>query len=489
MKTYMLNLKIIRHIHPTVGAVSQPHQSKCIVNSKIYYNIIFVFIFITFIVTLVPTLSAQNTLTPMTEKDFLTSGFYGGGLTFINGDAYIQIQLQPEIPIGKVGLGFNFVLLYNPYAENAEDQFLAEDGEVWDSASTWLRLIRYISYGDLYDPLYFRLGEFDYLTIGHGSIMSGYSNHDRRGLHLNLRKTGNKYGVETMVNDLGMPTIFGGRGFYRPFQRLENNNLLTRMEFGATYITDIDPNYPDNDLHSFDAVGVDVGFPIVEQSSFRIDLYNDYAVQTPPVNPQETMDADDTSGLPSDIGDTQQEELTWGNGTGIGLASTKAIFKFEYRIFSNGYIPSIFDYTYETGIPIFWGYETNNDTRRGFFTQLIIQPLPELQLLGAYEQYDNNTSKIYLGVNESGLVPQMGFRAFYTKRNIGEDGDTGFFSDLVDLDEKSALNLEVSYVVVPPIQTIFVHQYRFRRVQTDDGSSQFEPIHTTSIMLGVTTDF
>ena len=115
--------------------------------------------------------------------------------------------------------------------------------------------------------------------------------------------------------------------------------------------------------------------------------------------------------------------------------------------------------------------------------------MPELQLLGAYEQYDNNTSKIYLGVNESGLVPQMGFRAFYTKRNIGEDGDTGFFSDLVDLDEKSALNLEISYVVVPPIQTIFVHQYRFRRIQTDDGNSEFEPIHTTSIMRGVTTDF
>ena len=155
----------------------------------------------------------------MEESNFLTSGLYGGGLTFINGDAYVRLQLQPEIPLGKFGLGLDLVLLYNPYAENVGDQFLAEDGEAWDSASTWLRLIRYFSYGKPYDPFYFRLGEFDYLTIGHGSIMSGYSNHDRRGLHLNLRKSDSKYGIETMVNDLGNPTIFGGRGFYRPFQR------------------------------------------------------------------------------------------------------------------------------------------------------------------------------------------------------------------------------------------------------------------------------
>ena len=124
----------------------------------------------------------------MEESNFLTSGLYGGGLTFINGDAYVRLQLQPEIPLGKFGLGLDIVLLYNPYAENAGDQFLAEDGEAWDSASTWLRLIRYFSYGKPYDPFYFRLGEFDYLTIGHGSIMSGYSNHDRRGLHLNHQK-------------------------------------------------------------------------------------------------------------------------------------------------------------------------------------------------------------------------------------------------------------------------------------------------------------
>lgn len=435
-------------------------------------------------------ISAEDRLTPMAEQNFLTSGFHGGGLTFINGDAYVRLQLQPEIPLGKVGLGFDFVLLYNPYAENAEDQFLAEDAETWDSTSTWLRLIRYISFAEPYDPFYCRFGEFDYLTIGHGSIMSGYSNHDRRGLHLNLRKSDNKYGVETMVNDLGYPTIFGARGFYRSLQRTENNNLITRFELGATYLTDIDPNSMEKGEEPLNVVGVDIGFPIFERSSFRLDLYDDIAVLNPPPKPEnlllELVATEENAVTESD---TSISEIAWGNAVGIGIASTKAIFKFEYRIFADGYIPAVFDYTYESGMPDFWGHETSDEARRGFFTQLIWQPMPQLHFLGAFENYDNRTSKLYLGIKESGLIPRLTFRTFYTKRNIGSDSEKNFFFELIDLDEKSALSLEVRYDIFPPVQTILVNEYRFRRVQTDDGTSQFEPIHKTSIMVGVSSDF
>ena len=442
-------------------------------------------------------ITAEELLTPMDQQNFLTSGFYGGGLSFINGDAYVRLQLQPEIPIGKVRVGFDLVLLYNPYAEDGDNLFLAEDGEKWESASTWLRLIRFISYGDPYDPFYFRVGEFDYLTIGHGSIMSGYSNHDRRGIHLNVRRDDNQYGVETMLNDLGDPTIFGGRSFIRPFQQPANNNLFTRFEIGATYITDIDPIPLEVDEEPFNVVGVDFGFPIVERSSFRLDLYNDIALQNPPPDPailaaavnevEESAETDTEETMLAE--ETMSTELTWGNATGIGFTSTKAILKFEYRIFDDGYIPTVFDYTYETGAPEFWGYEKSNVAGRGFFTHLIWHPIPQFHFLSAFEIYNNNTSKIYLGVIESGLVPRLTFRAFYAKRNIGEDGDTNFFADLFDLDEKSALNLEIRYMIFPPVETIVIKEYRFRRVQTDSGLTEFEPIHKTSIMFGVSTKF
>lgn len=458
--------------------------------SSYFTLVIFLFLFI-------PSIFAQNISSLVAENNFLTSGFYGGGLSFIDGDVYARIQLQPELPIGNFGVGLDLVILFNPYAEPGNPQFLAEDGEEWNSFSTWLRLIRYFRYAHPYDPLYFRLGEFDYLTIGHGSIMSGYSNHDRRGLHFNIRKVDRKYGVETMINDLGAPTIFGGRGFYRPFLREENNNILTRFEVGATYLTDVDPLIQVDGEEPLSTVGLDVGFPILEQSSFRLDLYNDIAVHNSPMKPDE-IDSDQTDNMeenttqPDDTGPDEipsVSDLGVGNTTGIGFISNKAIIRLEYRIFSAGYIPSIFDYTYKTGTPEFLGYEKTSEARRGYFAQLIWQPMPQIHFLSTFEKYNNNTSKLYLGVKEEGLIPRLAFRAFYTKRNIGADGETGFFTDLIDLDEKSALNLEIRYVVVPPVQMIIVYEYRFRRKQTETGVTQFEPIRKTSVMFGVSTDF
>ena len=434
----------------------------------------------------------DKALNEMEQSDFLTSGLYGGGLTFIDGDAYVQLQLQPDIPLGKIGIGLDLILLYNPYAEGTEPQILAEDGESWDSPSTWLRLIRYVRYGQPYDPFYVRFGELDYLTIGHGSIMSGYSNYDRRGLRLNFRDSKNRSGIETMLNDIGNPSIFGGRVFLRPFQREENNNFLTRFELGATYLTDINPNLQEAGEEPLSAIGLDVGFPLFETSTFRLDLYDDIAflntLSDTPEPESETAAVE---------GSSTTANLAWGNAVGVGFAFTQAIFKIEYRVFGDGYIPSVFDYTYESAkslspepnMPQFLGLETTTEPRRGFYSQLIWQPLPQIHFLGTLEDYTNIEPKLYMGTTVSKLVPRLSLRAFYTKRDIGTGGETNFFGDLFNLDEKSAFSIEARYTVFPPVETIVLREYTFRRVETAEGGSQFEPIHKTSFMVGVSTDF
>ena len=464
---------------------------------NIFASIISTFVFF----LILPTFAQDDTqstpieedkaLTKIAQPDFLTSGLYGGGLTFIGSDAYIRLQLQPDIPLGKIGIGLDLILLYNPYAEGDEPQILAEDGEIWDNPSTWLRLIRYVRYAHPYDPFHFRFGELDYLTIGHGSIMSGYSNYNRRGLRLNLRNSENRYGIETMMNDIGNPTIFGGRAFLRPFQRPENNNLLTRFELGATYLTDINPNLHEEGEKPLSAVGLDVGFPIFETSTFRLDLYDDIAF----LNTLENNDSETEIALTEENSVTT--DLAWGNAVGIGFSFIQTLFKIEYRTFGEGYIPSVFDYTYESekslspqpGMPQFLGLETDTELRRGFFSQLIWHPLPQVHFLGTLEDYTNSEPKLYMGITESGLVPRFSVRAFYTKRDIGEGAETNFFGDLFDLDEKSAFSLEVRYEVFPPVVTIVTREYTFRRVETAEGISQFEPIHKTSFMVGLSTDF
>jgi len=486
-----------------------------------------------FLLTLLTSTPAEEDpgLSALQHPDFLTSGFYGGGLTFIGTSPYIQLQAQPDIPLGKISIGLDLVVLYNPYATDAGSQFLAEDGESWDSPSTWLRLIRYVSYAQPYDPFYFRLGELDYLTIGHGSIMSGYSNYDRRGLQVNLRKSNNRYGVETMVNDLGNPLIFGGRLFYRPFlrsknntsltqfehqpaPRSENNNFLTRFELGGTYLTDIDPNPQEDAEYPLIALGVDAGFPLIERSTFRLDLYNDFAVlntlSPKPEDmfeePEEQLEMESAEQEPTrrlesgPIGGedtTPAKEFAWGNAVGVGFTFTKASFKLEYRVLGEEYIPSVFDYTYESAkliapesdMPDFLDIQTNNEQRRGFFSQFIWKPGEHLHFFGTFEDYNNSSPKLYMVVSESGLVPRLRVRALYTKRDIGEGDETSFFADLFNLDEKSAFRLEIGYAIYPPIETIVTREYRFRRIQTAEGISQFEPIHKTSFMVGIRTDF
>ena len=454
-------------------------------------------------------------LASLQQPDFLTSGLYGGGLTFIGTSPYIQLQAQPDIPLGKFNIGLDLVILYDPYATDTSTQFLAEDGESWDSPSTWLRLIRYISYAQPYDPFYFRLGEFDYLTIGHGSIMSGYSNYDRRGLRVNLRKSNSRYGVETVVNDLGNPMIFGGRFFYRPFLRPENNNFLTRFELGGTYLTDINPNLQEDGEELLTALGVDVGFPIIERSTFRLDLYNDFAVLNTLSPKPEDMSEEPEESLETELTDqeptrrlesapiggeevTPAKEFTWGNAVGVGFAVPQVLFKFEYRVFEEGYIPTVFDYTYESAKSLspepdmfdFLDLETNDERRRGFFSQFIWKPVESnFHFFGTFEDYNNSSPKLYMVVAGSGLIPRLSWRTFYTKRDIGAGDETNFFRDLFDLDERSALRLEVCYAIYPPVETIVAREYRFRRVETTEGVSQFEPIHKTSFMVGISTDF
>ena len=454
------------------------------------------------------------------DMGFLTDKLYGAGLTFIDSNTYVQLQLQPDIPLGKIGIGLDLILLYNPFAQDPTPRFLAEDGESWDSPSTWLRLIRSVRYGRPYDPFYFRFGELDYTTIGHGSIMSGYANYDRRGLRLNFRNSENRWGVETVLNDFGNPTIFGGRAFLRPFQRRENNNMLTWFELGATYLTDIDPNLQEKEEEPLIALGVDAGFPIIERSTFRLDVYNDFvllntAPETQDIVSEEPLETEDAPEEPLAGESTEQQStrrlesvpigeepaastnLAWGNAVGVGVTFTQAIFKVEYRIFEEGYIPSVFDYTYESAkslspepyAPQFFDLETTTERRRGFCSQLIWQPIPQLHLFGVLENYNVSPPKLYLGITETGLVPRLSVRAFYAKRDIGEDMDTGFFTDLFDLDEKSALNFEIRYEIFPPIETVVVREYRFRRVETEEGIAEFEPIHKTSILVGIKTDF
>ena len=431
---------------------------------------------------------------PSPEEMALGKGELSGlGFTFINGEPFLRFQLQPEIDLGKVGFGLGLVLLYSSSADG-EHTILAEDGETWDDISTLLRIVRYVRYGHLSESFYTRFGALDYATIGHGFIMAGYSNYDRRGLRLNLSTETKKVGIETVINNVGDPTVFGGRMFVRPLQQEEGGiPLLNSLEFGATYLTDIEPDpslMPEGD--PLIALGVDIGFPLIHNKTLRLDIYDDVALlNTKPESKTEEID--------------EINDVAIGNAIGIGVSLSQALFKVEYRTFGERFYPTIFDYTYDAAkgvAPDFLGMDEEDDeapARRGYFSMIAVRPIPQVNFITTFEDYTNTEPKLYAGITESGIAQRTSFRAFYVKRNIGEPDpgfpeeegskDPSFFEDLFRLDSKSAFIVRIGYEIFPRFEVAVLREYRFRRVEDAAGKAHFEPIQKTSVEAGFRLNF
>ena len=381
------------------------------------------------------------------------------GLTMIEDDEgditpFYRFQLRPELKLGKVGMGLDAVLLYNP-----DKDIRNEDGEDWDSLGDYLRVIRYFRYGRQREPLYFVYGELRNMYVGHGLVMGGYSNYDRRGLHLDVNVNTDLFGVEAILNNLAEPDLFGGRIYIRPFQSSESS-LIKRLTFGATYMTDIDPN-PGNDVDPLTAFSLDVSIPIF--NPLGLEIYDELAFLT---------------------GHTDNIEAGAGNAIGAGLEIFNTHFKLEYRTFINKYFqPTIFDYTYEFSKPVIIDAE-GRESKHGIYS-LLTYYLPEkIAIAATYEDYDGPSPfgdpKIYGELIETGLIDRMSLQASYLKRGIKN------FDDIFDLDEKSELIVRVGFEVYPPLEFIVTHEFHFREREDEEG---FETIRETSFGLSVNVTF
>jgi hypothetical protein len=118
------------------------------------------------------------------------------------------------------------------------------------------------------------------------------------GVELDL--VGERMGLETVMSDVGAPSVLGLRAHVRPlkFTAAENIPILSNLVVGATYAADLQSNAnltqetdiprPDSrpgtvmvadatDGGALSVVGMDLGLPIFERSWLRTNLYADVA--------------------------------------------------------------------------------------------------------------------------------------------------------------------------------------------------------------------
>lgn len=199
------------------------------------------------------------------------------GTVTIDGTTYSKAIIQPTFNLGKLKLALYLPIIYSTDMFDPDDWYKPGGNDEWsfgtdqeepidiaaDIMADLFLKIRYVKWGEQFDPFYLKAGNLNDMSIGHGILMYNYANDadfpSVRKVGLNMGIQGESFGFEAVVNDLAEPDIIGGR---MRFGR--------RLGFAVSGVTDLNPakelageKYGDP---IFINGAVDIDFPIIQKS-------------------------------------------------------------------------------------------------------------------------------------------------------------------------------------------------------------------------------
>ncbi len=226
--------------------------------------------------------AAQEAPAPgdLTQSGDKGVGYFGGELGFgqLDEDFFISVNLTTafRLPVPKVfcdgyfpeaksskkkkgkkkkakkkdrdctthlGVGLRVPLRFRVIDREPADEGTLRE-EDWDEFTDFLRVIRFVEYGQVRDPLHVRVGELSGVSLGHGTAMQRYYNvldvdHFQLGLHTNLNS---RYGgVQWILDNVPAPEVMGYRVYVRPLTLLAPDTwLASRYATGLNLSMDID---------------------------------------------------------------------------------------------------------------------------------------------------------------------------------------------------------------------------------------------------------
>jgi hypothetical protein len=396
-------------------------------------------------------------LAMLTNQQMITGGV---GMTIIDGKPYYLFRLFPEISIGKLGIGLDINLR------------VGEDGKVrsedFRDTYSYLQLIRYVRYGNKYDPFYARIGSLDYSRLGHGYIMYMYRNsasYDLRKVGVELDADFQKIGFESMYSDVGRGSILGLRGYVRPLQftGAASIPIIGGLEVGATMASDfsVDANRSWGDSvgstrladggGALTVVGADIGLPLLSHELIHSTLYADYA-----------------------------KIITYGSGAAVGLSlglRGLGLFtidaKYERRFVGERFVPSYFDAFYER--ERYQVIDTNRFISKaqflksapsydGYFGEVFITLLNTFYIIGGYQAPVGvtNAGLLHLELQTSTALPGILLAGGYDKKNIGS---------IFKLDNNSLLYAQVGYKPLPFLVVSTLYQWTWTEIRDEKSGN------------------
>ncbi len=287
-----------------------------------------------------------------------------GSIT-ISGNTYAKVVISPQFSIGDLKLGLYLPIIYTDNMFDPGDYYRPAGNDEWNfgvSASAWDPLdafndlvlkIKYIEYGKQRDPFYFKAGNLDDITIGHGVIMRDYANDAdfpavrRVGLNLGLDLGG--FGMEAMMDDAALPQIVGGRLFARPIPGF-------RAALGVSLLADLNPagDLGNTAVEQFGHLmffnpGVDIDLPFMESDDLSVIAFADMTTMVPYLQSGVSVPMLGLS-VPSGL----HTETLWDSGLkNYGIAGgvlgniLMLDYRLEYRYFKGIVQPAFYNTIYE----------------------------------------------------------------------------------------------------------------------------------------------
>lgn len=352
---------------------------------------------------------------------------------------YLTLTLNPEMNIGKFGLGLTIDVLMNTQSDPGGSRI----------RQTELRpghLLRYIRYGTPDDPSYFQVGALERVTLGHGFILARYSNQvadQSRRVGASLRLSRERGGIEALMNNIGAREIYGARAFIRPLAEHPGSLILRHLAIGSTFVIDDDPGRgrTRGPAPSTEIIGLDIEVPIFETPLLDIMSYGDFA-----------------------------KILDYGSGGAIGVSvKVKNISKIltltsriEEQSFGQEFVPEFFDASYEVESVLASGRTKASRLRglprtQGVMGELGGIILGRLSVIGNYRSYTNRDSSgvLHAEARALNLIPRMMLRASYDKKGISK------LSDIRTLDDRSVIIAEARYHVISFVALSLEYRWTF----------------------------
>lgn len=329
------------------------------------------------------------------------------GTVTLEGETWAKAVIQPRFAIGKFRAGLYLPIIYKTdlfdpedwyhpwtYGEQNDEWSFGTDQAGWDHVALdivndlFLK-IRYIEWGRQRDPFFFKFGNFDDLTLGHGSIMRGYANDldfpAERKLGLNLGLDGKKGGLEAMASDAADLQIFGLRPYWKPGGG--------KFALGFTALADLNPAqvpYGETGTEGkplFLNGGLDMEFSIVEGKGLSVVPYLDAAVMLPFF--REPVAGVVDSGFALDAVWYNGRPRNYGAMAGVLGNLLMIDYRLEFRYADGLFRPGFYGPLYDRESP---GYVTELVRAGGYFDDPAAY---DVQTLGVYGELGYTMERVF----------------------------------------------------------------------------------------------